>query len=126
MKLPLVPMFREALQGVVDRVDGGLAGMLIDFEGIPLESYSRDNAALDVEAIGAEVSVLVKSIQRAGEMLEAGATREVSIKNERMVTVVRVLNETYFMAVTLAPHGNLGKARYLMRVAAPGLIEELA
>ena len=66
--------------------------------------------------MGAEASVLIKSIQRASEMLEAGATREVSIQSERMVTLIRVLNDSYFIAVTLRPEGNLGKARYLLRV----------
>ena len=118
-------MFREAIQRVVDGVDGGLAGMLMDLEGIPLDSYVRQEW-VDIEAVGAEASVLVKSIQRATLMLEAGDTSEVSITSERMTTVVRVLNDTYFMAVTLAPAGNLGKARYLLRVEAPALAKELA
>jgi predicted regulator of Ras-like GTPase activity (Roadblock/LC7/MglB family) len=58
-------------------------------------------------------------------MLDAGETREISIRNEKMITLIRVLNPTYFMAVTLRPEGNLGKARYLLRVAAPALVHEL-
>ncbi len=119
-------MFRETIQNVVDGVEGGLAGMLVDFEGIPVDSYTRDDAGFDIEAVGAEASVLVKSIQRATEMLDAGETKEVSIRNERMVTLIRVLNDTYFLAVTLAPEGNLGKARYLLRVSAPALVAELS
>lgn len=119
-------MFREAIQSVVDEIDGGLAGMLMDLEGIPVESYVRGDVQFDTEAIGAEASVLVKSIQRASEMLDAGDAREVSIQSERMVTLIRVLNESYFIAVTLAPGGNLGKARYLLRVIAPKLVGELA
>lgn len=118
-------MFREAIQGVVEGVDGGLAGMLMDFEGIPVDSYVRGDLALDVEAVGAEASVLIKSIQRASEMLDAGMTREVSIQSERMVTLIRVINDSYFIALTLQPDGNLGKARYLLRVAAPKLLVEL-
>lgn len=125
LRITLPGMFQEALQGVVEGVDGGLAGMLMDFEGIPLDSYSKEAAHFDIEAIGAEASVLVKSIQRATEMLEAGDTREVSIKSDKMVTLIRVLNETYFMALALEPDGNLGKARYLLRVTAPKLLGEL-
>lgn len=118
-------MFREAIQGVVDGFDGGLAGMLLDFEGIAVDSYQRGGVKLDLEAVGAEASVLVKSIQRASQMLDAGETREVSIQSERMVTLIRVLNESYFIAVTLRPDGNLGKARYLLRMTAPKLLTEL-
>lgn len=119
-------MFRDAIQGVVEGVDGGLAGMLMDFEGIPVDSFVRGEASFDVEAVGAEASVLVKSIQRASEMLNAGSTREVSIQSERLVTLIRVINESYFIALTLRPDGNLGKARYLLRVIAPKLLTELA
>lgn len=119
-------MFKEALQGVVDGTEGGLAGLLMDFEGIPLESYARQDAGFDIEAVGAEVSVVVKAIQRATEMLEAGDTKEVSFKSAKLVTLIRVLNDNYFLALTMDPGGNLGKGRYLLRVLAPQLLEELA
>src|SRR5262245_49805723 len=61
-------MFKEALKGVVDGTDGGLAGLLMDFEGIPLEVYTKEGTPFDIEAVGAEVSVVVKAIQRATEM----------------------------------------------------------
>lgn len=70
--------------------------------------------------------MVVKAIQRASEMLEAGATREVAFKSDRIVTLIRVLNDNYFMALTLQPDGNFGKGRFLLRLAAPKLIEELA
>ena len=119
-------MFREALERVVEGTDGGMAGLLMDVEGIPLETYTRRESEFDIEIVGAELSVLIKSVQRALEMLEAGETKEVSLQSDRLVTVVRVLNDTYFMALALEPGGNLGKGRYLMRVAAPGLVEELS
>ena len=119
-------MFKEALRSVVDGTDGVLAGLLMDFEGIPVETYARGNPGFDIESVGAEVSVVVKAIQRASEMLEAGATREVAFRSDKLVTLIRVINETYFVAVALSPEGNLGKGRYLLRVAAPKIAEELA
>ncbi|MCA9597530.1 MAG: hypothetical protein KC776_29655 [Myxococcales bacterium] len=118
-------MFKEALQGVVEGTDGGVAGLLMDFEGIPLESFSREESVFDIEAVGAEVSVVVKAIQRATEMLEAGDTKEVAFKSAKMITLIRVINENYFIALTLSPEGNLGKGRFMLRVAAPRLAEEL-
>ncbi len=120
-------MFKEALQGVVDGTDGGLAGLLMDFEGIPVESYSRDDSGgFDIEAVGAEVSVVVKAIQRATEMLEAGQTREVAFKSEKMVTLIRIINDNYFLALTMSPDGNFGKGRFMLRITAPTLVDELA
>ena len=119
-------MFKETLQTVVDGTEGGLAGLLMDFEGLPLESYSKDDPQFDIEAVGAEVSVVVKAIQRASEMLEAGDAREVAFKSAKMVTLIRVINENYFIALTMVAEGNFGKGRYLLRLAAPKLLEELA
>jgi predicted regulator of Ras-like GTPase activity (Roadblock/LC7/MglB family) len=119
-------MFKEALQGVVDEIEGGMAGLLMDFEGIPLESYTREESPFDIEAVGAEVSVVVKAIQRASEMLEAGDTSEVAFKSAKMITLIRVLNENYFIAVTMTPEGNLGKGRFMLRLAAPKLADELS
>ncbi len=121
----LVIMFKEALVNIVDGTQGGLAGLLMDFEGIPLETYSRPEAAFDIEIVGAEISVVVKAIQRASEMLEAGETQEVAFKSDKMVTIIRVVNDTYFLALALEPDGNFGKGRFLMRVAVPGLKSEL-
>ena len=118
-------MFKEALQNIVEGTQGGLAGLLMDFEGIALETYSKSEATFDIETVGAEVSVVVKAIQRAAEMLEAGETKEVAFKSTRMLTLIRVINETYFLALALQPDGNYGKGRYLLRVAAPQLRTEL-
>ena len=119
-------MFKETLQSVVDSTEGGLAGLLMDFEGLPLESYSKADSLFDIEAVGAEVSVVIKAIQRASEMLEAGDTREVAFKSAKMITLIRVLNENYFIALTMVPDGNFGKGRFMLRLAAPKLLEELA
>src|SRR6187402_693631 len=86
--LVFIPMFKEALERAVTGTDGGIAGLLMDFEGIPLESYARAGAVIDIETVGAEVSVVVKGIQRATEMLDAGETREVSFKSDKMITLI--------------------------------------
>jgi hypothetical protein len=36
-----------------------------------------------------------------------------------------VVNQDYFLAVALQPGGNIGKARFLLRVAAPEMLREL-
>jgi predicted regulator of Ras-like GTPase activity (Roadblock/LC7/MglB family) len=119
-------MFKDALRDIVDRTDGGLAGIVMDSAGIPVETYAKDGAPIDINAIGVEFGTLLGSIKRAAEMLEAGAAQEVSISTEKMIAVIRMLNESYFIAVAMSPDGNLGKGRYLMRTAAPRLRSELS
>jgi len=119
-------MFKELLQEVVDSTDGAVAGLLMGYDGIPLENYARGGQAIDVESVGMEYSVILKSVLNAAEMLDIGSAQEVSVKAERMTTVIRLLTEEYFVAVTLQPGGNVGKARYLLRVKAPFLAENLS
>ena len=119
-------MFKEVLQEVVDRTEGGVAGLLMGFDGIPVEHYVRDDGSVDVETVGMEYSVILKDIRRAAEMLDSGNAREVSIQAEKMTTVIRLLNEEYFVAVALRPDGNYGKARFLLRTQGSKLLTELS
>jgi predicted regulator of Ras-like GTPase activity (Roadblock/LC7/MglB family) len=117
-------MFKQALETAVES-SGGYAGLLMDFEGIPVDSYVGAKSPFDIEVVGAEVSVLVKQIQRAAEMLDAGGTEEVSFRSDKMTTIVRVLNATYFVALTMPPQGNVGKGRFALRLLAPKVLAEL-
>ena len=118
-------MFQQVLREVVEGTEGGVASLLMDFEGIAVDSYSRDGAPFDVNTIGAEFSVVLKSIQRAGEMLEAGNTTEIAIQSEKLTTLIRVVNEMYFVAFQLLPNANLGKARYMLRTRVPAMLKDL-
>jgi predicted regulator of Ras-like GTPase activity (Roadblock/LC7/MglB family) len=120
-------MFREVLQEVVDRTEGGVAGLLMGFDGITVDTYVSEDAqlAVDVETVGMEYSVILKDIKKAAELLEAGGAKEISIQAEKLTTVIRVLNEEYFVAMTLRPGGNFGKARFLLRTAGAKLLSGL-
>ena len=40
--------------------------------------------------------------------------------------MIRVVNETYFVAFSMTPEANIGKARYMLRTRVPVLLKELA
>ena len=85
----------------------------------------RNRRGFTWQAIGAEFSVVLKSIQRAAQMLEAGDTAEVAIQAEKMTTLIRVVNDTYFVAFSMTPGANIGKARYMLLTRVPALLKEL-
>lgn len=118
-------MFKEALRDLVEGTEGGLAGLLMDSSGIAVETYAKGGSPFDINTIGIEFSVVIGQIKRAAEMLEAGDTREIVVGTDQLVTLIRMLGDTYFLALAIQPEGNLGKGRYLMRTAAPRLIAEL-
>ncbi len=118
-------MFKETLRGLVEGTEGGLAGLVMDSSGIALESYASGETPFDITTVGIEFSVIIGSIKRAAEMLEAGEAHEISVGTDQFVTIIRTLGDTYFLALAMTPSGNIGKGRYLMRRAAPALLAEL-
>ncbi|MBL8600829.1 MAG: hypothetical protein JNK72_02800 [Myxococcales bacterium] len=118
-------MFKETLREIVEGTDGAVAGLLMGFDGIEIDKYSRDDSELDIQTIGMELSGVLGGIGRATQQLEAGVAREVAIQAEKFTIVVRVLNPEYVVALALNPGANFGKGRFLLRVAAPRLLEAL-
>ena len=118
-------MFQDALREIVDKTEGGVAGLIMDSEGIAVDTYARDGAPFDITTIGIEFGVVLGSIKRAAESLEAGKAQEVAIGTDKLITLIRTLGDSYFLAVAIKPDGNFGKGRFLMRTAAPKLLAEL-
>lgn len=118
-------MFKETLRDLVEGTEGGIAGLLMDSSGIALESYAKNDSPFDINSIGIEFGVVIGQIKRAAEMLEAGSANEIAVGTDKLITVIRLLGDTYFLALAMSPGGNFGKGRYLMRTAAPKLMAEL-
>jgi predicted regulator of Ras-like GTPase activity (Roadblock/LC7/MglB family) len=120
-------MFREHLQKIVESVDGGQAALLMGFDGIAVESYTPKDVDFDpdIGTVGMEFSFIFGQIRKAAEILEIGEIREVTIKSSALIIVIRQLTDEYFTAVTLSPDGNFGKARFLLRITAPRILQDL-
>lgn len=118
-------MFAETLRKLVDNVDGGLAAVIMGLDGIPVETYVRQNHSVDVTTVAMEFSFILSQVRKAGESLQVGNLEELAVKAQRLFLVCRMISPQYFVAVCLAPEGNLGKARYLARLAQPALVAQL-
>jgi predicted regulator of Ras-like GTPase activity (Roadblock/LC7/MglB family) len=119
-------MFKSILREVVENTDGALASILMGFDGITVDSYISLKTRVDMETVGSEYSQVLTQIKQAAQMLDMGAANEVSVRAENMITLMRLLNDEYFVAVAIEPKGNLGKARYLLRMQSVKLLENLA
>ena len=119
-------MFRENLAKVVDNVEGGVAGLLMGFDGIAVETYTRKPDGLDINTVGMEFSFILTQVRKAAEVLEVGGIQEVAIRADNLSIIIRVLNREYFLALALGPDGNFGKGRFMLRMVAPKLQTELA
>lgn len=120
-------MFRESLRRLVEETQGGVAGLLMGFDGITVESYALDpkSKSLDIQTVGMEFSFILTQVRKAIETLDAGTIEEVTIRTERMTLLIRVLSKDYFVALAVTPTGNSAKGRFLLRVTAPKIQAEL-
>ncbi len=119
-------MFRDSLQGMVDRLDGAVAGILMGFDGIAVDSYTKPGEeGVDIQTVGMELAHAVGQMRKAAEQLEVGMLNELTLRADTLVVFVYLVNEEYFVACAVKPEASFGKARYLMRLLAPKIQAEL-
>ena len=117
-------MFGNMLENAVNTVPVADATVLMGFDGILVEMYG-DEKTVDIETMGMEFSVLLKEVRNAADLLNAGTANEITIRTDKFLAVLRVVNEEYFIAMSLSPEGNIGKARYVLRMLAPNIDREI-
>jgi predicted regulator of Ras-like GTPase activity (Roadblock/LC7/MglB family) len=118
--------FREDLQRICGKVEGAYAASLMGFDGIAIETHeARPAGGIALQDLLVEYSGIVSQVRQAAESLQMGYASEVSIRTEKLVAVARPLSPDYFVVLTLAPEGNVGRARYELRIAGPKLVAQL-
>ena len=116
-------MFKEVLDGILERVEGAKAISLLGLDGIAIESVNHDDIALDV--LGAEFGGFIKQIRVANTDLDTGEVLQFSLVTEKYVTFLSSVTPDYFILLVLAPSGNYGRARFELAKAKLRLREEL-
>ena len=116
------------LQKICGAVDGALAATVMGFDGLPVDAYHHQEpeGELDVTSLLVEFSSLLGQVKASAQMFSAGGLEELSIRSERLTTIIRPLGEDHFVALAMLPPGNSGKGRYLLRLHAPELARFLA
>ena len=120
--------FRENIRKLVDKLDDGVAAVLMGFDGITVDSFAKtgyDGALPDIQTLSMEFAHLIAQARRTLQSLDAGALEEFTLRTDTLTLAVRVLTQEYFLACAVLPTGNIGKARYLMRLSAPTLRADL-
>ena len=118
--------FREHLQQVCLQLDGAVACALMASDGIEVDTWMvSDDAGVDVRAILVECSGLIRNAREAAAASDAGGLSEFSFSTDKLTAVARPVSPEYFLVMALRPDANQGKARWLLRMAAPKVKAEL-
>ena len=112
--------FRSILRSLVEECGGGLGAVLMGGDGIAIEQYVSEDLPEgplqeDIGTAGVEFSRILDEIRKASDALAGGPMDETVVSLARMSLVFRPIDAETFLAVVVAPDGNLGKARYLIR-----------
>ncbi|TYO99964.1 putative regulator of Ras-like GTPase activity (Roadblock/LC7/MglB family) [Geothermobacter ehrlichii] len=114
-------MFADILKTIVEETRGGAGAVLMGYDGIAIDQYFKPVEGLDLQLVAVEYANILKDIKRTAEILDSGDMEEVSIRTGRFYVLIRILNDDYFVALTLDRDGNFGKGRYLLMREAPNL-----
>lgn len=117
--------FRENLTAICTALPETLMVTLMDHDGISVDSVSRQESDIDLSSYFIEITGVFSQAVRSAEQMQTGAVSELVIKTEKLSALLRPIGDEYYLALALPPHGNTGKARYLMRITAPKLAQEL-
>jgi predicted regulator of Ras-like GTPase activity (Roadblock/LC7/MglB family) len=122
--------FRESIVKLLDSIDGGVACVLMGFDGITVDTYSRPGAngtadGPDIQTLSMEFAHLIAQARRTLDSVDAGTLEEFTLRTDKLTLVVRLLTPEYFLGCAILPAASLGRARYLMRMTAPGLRADL-
>ena len=118
--------FREDLEGICGRVEGALGATLMGFDGIAIETAElKAPDGVELQSLLVEYSGILSQVQKAAESLRMGNASEVSIRTDKLVAVARPLTPDYFVLLAISPDGNIGRARYELRVTGPKLVSQL-
>ena len=120
--------FREHLERIDSSVEGCLSVSIMGIDGIPIDSINKPEASneFDISSVLVEYAGLIGQLQRSSDALGSGSVHEYFLKTDKMMALMRPITSEYFLGLILHQQGNLGKGRYLLRVIAPKLVDELS
>jgi predicted regulator of Ras-like GTPase activity (Roadblock/LC7/MglB family) len=117
--------FTSALRSIVDESGGGIGAALMGSDGIAIDQVEASappvalggegGLAEEIAALGVEFGRILDEARKAADSLNGGAVEEACLRMARFWVLLRSVDAETFLVVVLAPDGNLGKARFLMR-----------
>lgn len=116
---------RDTLTEIAENVEGGVAAIIMAYDGIPIDEIVVGKANFDVQLLTVEYAGVLKEIKRVVELIKAGGMEEVAITTSQLCVVMRVLSDELFVALIMTKDGNFGKGRHLLRLKSYDLALEL-
>ncbi len=119
--------FEETLTGILSRVEGGVAAIILGIDGIPIERrIAQPDRDLDIDLVATEFTTLLRRSMRVAADTCLGELKEMVLVTDLMTYLLRPITPEYFLLLAISPRGNVGRARFELRKAQLSLEEEFA
>jgi predicted regulator of Ras-like GTPase activity (Roadblock/LC7/MglB family) len=120
-------MFEQTLRKVLDRTDGAVGAVIMGLDGISVAQVcvERDEP-LEVDAIAAEYTALLRKLMRTGDDTNLGTLQELVVASDRLAFLITTIASEYFLLLVLEPKHGIGRARFELRKAQLILEEEFS
>ena len=114
----MVTAIAEKLRRLVESVEAAQAAILVDEDGLTVDSFRHAEADLDSEALSAECNTVVARARDAAERLDFGAVGELILSTDQYHLLCCFVRGGYYLILVLGRSAILGKGRFhLQRVA---------
>jgi len=122
--------FETILREIVEDCGGGMGAALMGSDGIAIAEFVGRRVpdgplSEDIGVAGVEFSRILEEMRKAADALGGGAVVETVAVLANFSLIFRSVDAETFLVVVVAPDGNLGKARYLMRRQLLAIRQEL-
>jgi predicted regulator of Ras-like GTPase activity (Roadblock/LC7/MglB family) len=116
--------FGRILRRMVESTPGVHGAVLADWEGEPVDQYSR-GPVLEIQITGAQWGLVLAEVGQALARARAGAARWLYLCCERAQVLVRPLDHEYFVVMQASPDAHVGKLVAGLEQAARELLHEM-
>jgi len=117
--------YKESLKTLAESIGGGLAAIIMGYDGIPIDEYLLADTPFDLQLLSVEYANLLRDIRQTVDLLGNGEMQEVTISTDKVRVMVRTINEAFFLVLVIEADGNYGKGRYMLSREAYKLRDDL-
>jgi len=120
--------FDSILEQVLSECPGALGAALMGSDGLPIAQAVAPSAAElvdELNTLGVEFGRVLDEARKAADAGGAGALLELGVRTDRFHVLLHAVDRETYLVLALAPEGNVGKGRYLLRRQLLAIRQEL-
>jgi len=110
---------------MMSKVDGAQGAAVLNLQGVVIEAVDAKGDAVPTDDAVSDYASVFTQLFGVTEAIDLGEVSRLSVAGEDRLTLVRVLDSNYVVALQVDPGTIPGKAHFHLRVAAPDLAREL-